>query len=145
MSAGLLLNAQPPPATRRHRPRGALARKVVGGFYLFTGGVHLGIVAADPEFYRHFADRALFDFVSSGWQNIFMAHPAAWGLVTAAGETALGLLLLRGGRSAKLGWAGVVAFHLALMIFGWGLWVWCVPALAFLILIAGRGWKESEL
>jgi hypothetical protein len=122
-----------------------LARKAVGGFYLFTGGVHLGIVAAGPEFYRHFADGALFDFVASGWQEIFMTHPVAWGLVMAAGETSLGLLLLSGGRRAKWGLAGVIAFHLALMLFGWGFWVWSAPALAFLILVAGKDWQEGEL
>lgn len=144
MTATLTPNDRPLPSTTRPGRRGVLARKAVGGFYLFTGGVHLGIVAAGPEFYRHFADGALFDFVSSGWQDIFMAHPVAWGLVMAAGETALGVLLLRGGRWAKWGWAGVVAFHLALMLFGWGFWIWSVPALAFLILVAGKDWQGSE-
>jgi len=143
MTTGLALDGRPRPATRRRRQRGVRARKAVGGFYLFTGGVHLGIVAAGPEFYRHFADGALLDFVTSGWRDIFMAHPAGWGLLMAAGETALGLLLLRGGTSAKIGWAGVVAFHLALLVFGWGFWVWSVPALAFLILVAGRDWQDG--
>jgi hypothetical protein len=35
-----------------------------------------------------------------------MAAPVFWGLCLAAGETALGLLLLAGGRAARLGWAG---------------------------------------
>jgi hypothetical protein len=46
-----------------------------------------------------------------------------------AGETALGVLLLAGGGSAKLGWTGVIAFHLLLMLFGFAAWVWAVPAL----------------
>lgn len=117
----------------RRRPPFGRARTVVGCFYLFTGGVHVAIVAADPEFYRHFADGALFQFISARWQDVFMAHPAAWGLALAAGESALGLLLLRGGGWARLGWAGVIAFHLALMAFGWGFWLWSVPALAVLI------------
>ncbi len=144
MAIGLVSTDRAGPATRKWPPRGRLVRKVIGGFYLFTGGVHVGIVAAGPEFYRHFADGALFDFVASGWQDVFMAHPAAWGLVLAAGEVALGLLLLRGGTWARAGWAGVVAFHLALMLFGWGFWVWSVPALALLILVAGRDWQDGE-
>jgi hypothetical protein len=117
----------------RRRPPFHLSRGIVGCFYLFTGGVHVGIVAADPEFYRHFADGALFGFVSARWQDVFMAHAGAWGLALAAGESALGLLLLRGGGWARLGWAGVIAFHLALMVFGWGFWLWSVPALIVLI------------
>jgi hypothetical protein len=27
----------------------------------------------------------------------------------------------------------VVGFHLALMLFGWGFWLWCIPALAFAV------------
>lgn len=146
MRTGLALESRTSSAlSRRRRPAGVLARKAVGGFYLVTGGVHLGIVAADPEFYRHFADGALFDFVSMGWREVFMAHPAGWGLTVAAGEIGMGVLLLRGGRWARLGWAGVVAFHLALMLFGWGFWLWCVPALAFLTLVAGKDWQDGEL
>jgi hypothetical protein len=111
---------------------------VVGGFYLSMGGVHLGVVAADPETYRHFADYALFAFVRDGWQNVFMAHPATFGLLLMAGETALGILLLLGGRLATLGWAGVAAFHVLLMLFGFGIWLWCIPALAALTYLARK-------
>jgi hypothetical protein len=38
----------------------------------------------------------------------------------AAGETTLGVLLLTRGRAARLGWVGVIVFHLLLMLFGWG-------------------------
>ena len=61
------------------------------------GGVHLGLVAADPETYRHFADAGLFGFVRDGWQEIFMAYPEVFGLLLMAGETVLGILLLLGG------------------------------------------------
>jgi hypothetical protein len=114
----------------------------VGGFYLSMGGVHLGIVAADPQVYRPFADEALFPFVRDGWANIFMAAPAFWGLCLVAGETTLGVLLLTGGRAAKVGWVGVIAFHLLLMLFSWGIWVWCVPALAVLVPLAVRDWPR---
>ena len=109
---------------------------LVGGFYLSMGGVHLGIVAARPETYRHFADQGLFGFVRDGWQEIFMAHPEVFGLLLAAGETALGILLLVGGRAASLAWTGVIVFHLLLMLFGFGIWLWCVPALALLVYLA---------
>jgi len=109
---------------------------VVGGFYLTMGGVHLGIVAADTETYRHFADAGLFAFVRDGWQGIFMAHPASFGLMLAGGEVALGILLLLGGRYAAVGWAGVITFHLLLMLFGLGVWLWCIPALIALVVLA---------
>jgi hypothetical protein len=123
------------PAQTRPRHWGG---PVVGGFYLAMGGVHLGVVAADPETYRHFADAGLFAFVRDGWQEIFMANPAVFGLLLMAGEMMLGILLLLGGRFATVGWAGVVAFHVLLMLFGFGIWLWSIPALAALVYLARR-------
>lgn len=119
-------------------PRRHWGGPVVGGFYLSMGGVHLGLVAGDVETYRHFADAGLFAFVRDGWQQVFMAYPEIFGLLLMAGETVLGILLLRGGRAATLGWAGAVVFHVLLMLFGFGIWAWCLPALALLVLLARR-------
>lgn len=122
------------------RTVGRRARMVVGGFYLSMGGVHVGIVAADPQLYRHFADGALLGFVRSGWSEVFMAAPAVWGLCLALGETVLGVLLLTGGPPARVGWAGVIAFQVLLMLFGWGVWLWSIPALAVLVPCALADW-----
>jgi hypothetical protein len=69
-----------------------------------------------------------------------MAHPAAWGLAVAAGEATLGALLLAGGRAALVGWVGVLTFTVLLMLFGYGFWLWSVPALAVLGSLAARDW-----
>ncbi|MBM7515676.1 hypothetical protein [Nocardioides nitrophenolicus] len=122
----------------RRRPTGRLARCVVGAFFLVTGGVHLGIVISDAEFYRPFADEALFPFVRDAWAEVFMARPELYGLLLMAGEIALGGCLLVGGRAARVGWAGVIAFHLLLVLFGWGFLFWVVPALGVLVPLAWR-------
>lgn len=119
-----------------------LGRSLVGGLFLLTGGIHLGIVAADTAFHRSFADQALFPFVRNGWSDVFMATPVFWGLCVFAGETALGTMLLIGGRTAKLGWIGVLVFHALLMLFGFGFWLWSVPALAVLVPLALRDWPR---
>jgi hypothetical protein len=123
------------PDTPRHR---ALGRNLVGGLFLVTAGVHVGLVSADAQVYRHFADNGLFPFVREGWQDIVMAHPAAWGLLLAAGELVLGTLLLVGGRAARWGWVGAIGFHVLLMLFGVGFWLWSVPALIVLVILARR-------
>ena len=128
---------------RRGQP-GGLGRFVVGGFFLVTGGVHLGIVAADPDFYRPFADGALLPFVREGWADIVMARPELYGLLLMAGEIALGVCLLVGGRAARVGWAGVIAFHLLLVLFGWGFLFWVVPALAVLVPLAWRDLSRPQ-
>jgi len=118
---------------RRH-----LGREVVGGFFLTMGGVHLGLVSADAEVYRHFADHGLFPFVRDGWQRVVMAEPAVWGLLLMVGELILGILLLVGGRAARWGWAGVIGFHVLLMLFGFGFWLWSIPTLGLLLFLARR-------
>lgn len=123
----------PRPARRRHARSWALPARYVGGFFLWTSGVHVGIVAAGPEFYRHFADGTLLPGLSVVWDSVFMTHAVASGLVVAAGEAFLAALLLGPRRWHRLGWAGTIAFHLTLMWFGWGFWLWCVPALALLV------------
>ena len=116
----------------------ALGRTIVGGFYLTMGGVHLGLVSADAQVYRHFADQALLPYVRDLWHDVFMANPEAWGLAVMAGELLLGILLLSGGRAAVWGWYGVIAFHVALMVFGFGFWLWSAPALVLLVWLAHR-------
>jgi hypothetical protein len=120
----------------------ARIRRCVGAFYLFTAGVHLGIVAADPEFYRPFADPSYLPFVREAWHSVFMAQPGAWGLALMAGEALLGVLLLAGGRAARVGWVGVIAFHALLMLFGFGIWLWSVPALLLLVPTARADWSQ---
>ncbi len=115
-------------------------RRFTGGFFLVTAGVHLGIVVADPQFYRPFADGSPLAFVDEGWSQVVMRDPAAWGLVAFAGELAVGLLLLARGRLVRLGWVLVVAFHLLLPLFGPGFLLWSVPVLAVLLPAARRDW-----
>jgi hypothetical protein len=79
-----------------------------------------------------------------------MAHPSTFGLLLAAGEAVLGALLLLGGRWSGAGWVGVILFHLLLMLFGYGVWMWCVPALIALVVLArkdstspwGQRWRQ---
>ena len=119
----------------QHRP-GMLAgvgRLAVG--VMFTGGavVHLAIVVTGTETYRHFADTAFIPFVRQAWVSVFMPHAALLGLLLAAFELAVGLLILAGARKTTIGLVAAIAFHLGLMLFGWGFWFWSVPMLAMLV------------
>ena len=130
------------PDRGRERRSGALRPRYVGWFFLWTSGVHVGIVAAGPELYRHFADGALVPGLAPAWRSAFMAHPSVGGLVVAAGEALLGVLLLSPDlRWRRAGWAGTIAFHVALMCFGWGFWLWCIPALS---LLARGAWQDRS-
>ncbi len=129
---------RPHVASRGHGAHPSVGRTVVGGFFLVMGGVHLGLVASDPQIYRDFADHALFGFVRTGWREVVMAAPAVYGLLLMTGEVVAGSLLLVGGRAARVGWTAVIVFHVLLLVFGWWVWVWAVPALLLLVDLARR-------
>ena len=131
-------------APRTPTARRSVSRTVVGGFFLFTGAIHLGLVAVDPQLYGGFADEGLFPFVRDGWQEIVMAAPAVYGLLLMLGEIAMGTALLVGGRAATFGWVGVIVFHVLLLPFGWGIWFWAIPALAVLVPLAVRDIRASK-
>lgn len=111
-----------------------LSAHLVGCFFVWTSGIHVGIVAAGTDFYEPFAERPLFGWVAVGWREVFMAAPVVWGLAVAAGELAIGLCLLSPARTPRLaGWGAAIAFQVCLMLFGWGFWAWSVPALLLLV------------
>lgn len=140
------------PARRQPEPSGnttrrsrwpARGRKVVGGFYLSMAGVHLGIVVANPDFYETFPDQSSLQWVRTAWAEVFMADPVLWGLVMFAAETVIGVMLLAGGRWTLPGWALVIGFHLALLLFGWGYLFWVVPVLAVVVPLAVADWRHQ--
>ena len=137
MTTAMTTDLQTPGHARvRATPGGAPPSRFirsVGYLFLWTSGVHVGIVAADTEFYRAFAHGAL-PVVREAWSSVFMASPALWGLAVALGELLIGLATLRGGHWTLLGLSGAIGFHLCLMLFGWGFWLWSLPMLAVLAL-----------
>lgn len=70
-------SARPSPREHPGDGRRVLRAAWVGGFFVWTAGIHVSIVAADTGFYRHFADGALVPGLSDAWRVVFMAHPAA--------------------------------------------------------------------
>jgi len=128
----------------RRATRARTIRRFVGGFYLTMGGINAGIVFADPQRYQHFANGAYLDFVTQQWNELVMANPSFWGLLLAAGEILLGTLLLQGGPWARIGWVGVIAFHVLLMMFGPGIWLWCIPVLTVLVPAARADWPQLD-
>ena len=58
------------------------------------------------------------------------------------GEVLVGVALLSGRRWSMAGYIAVIAFHMALMLFGWGVWLWAVPVLAAVVPSA-RVWART--
>ena len=134
--------AQSVPRHRFGRPWEGLT---VGCFYLCMAGVHVGLVASNPQVYDGFGQDGLFAFVRDGWDSVFMSTPVLWASLLLMGEIVIGVLLVIGGPLARWGWGAVVAFHLLLLLFGWWVWAYAVPALAVVALLARRDLTRGGL
>lgn len=130
--------------TETQAPSATAWRAILWGFVALFGsgaGVHTFLALTTPRSYDGFADAAFFTWTRDAWQNIFMAHPTAWALLLAAGELTIAVLLVK---VRVLGYIAVVLFHLALMLFGWGFWLWCVPALALAVPAARHAFRTRR-
>jgi hypothetical protein len=94
----------------------------LGAFFLVTAGINIGLVVADRTIYRAFGDQGLFSFVRSGWRDVVMDLPGVWIGLLAAGEIAIGLAFLARPPWPRVAYLAAGAFHLALMLFGWGVY-----------------------
>ncbi|TDO58801.1 hypothetical protein EV651_10976 [Kribbella sp. VKM Ac-2571] len=125
-------------------PSATTWRAIRWGFVALFGsgaGIHAVLAVTTPRSYDGFADAAFFNWTTDAWQNIFMAHPTLWALLLAGSELAIAVLLVR---ARRLGYLAVIVFHLALMLFGWGFWLWCVPALAFAVPAAWHAFQDPR-
>jgi hypothetical protein len=125
-------------------PSATAWRAILWGFVaLFGSGaaIHTFLALVTPDSYQPFADAALFDWTRDAWQQIFMAHPTIWALLLAAAELTIASLLVR---ARRIGYVCVILFHLALMLFGWGFWLWSVPALAFAVPAARNAFRADR-
>lgn len=115
-----------------------LLRVLFGGMFVLGAAVHVVLVSAEPGVYAAFADNALLGLVRTAWSSV-TAAPVPFVGALALFECAVGLLVLFGTpRVAMVGASLMAAFHVALMTFGWGFWLWSLPMLGLLgVLLRG--------
>ena len=126
----------------RHSRRAArIGELAVAALYLGAGALVNGLLLATGEDYHDFADRSYIPFVRDTWRSLVVPNHVFFISLLIAFEVAVGLLTFAGGRRAKLGLVAAIAFHIALLSFGWGFFVWSIPmigALSMLLRAAGR-------
>ena len=121
-----------PPARIRLPRRLRPTRRLVGGFYLSMDGVHLGIVAANPSL-RILRAKRSFRVHEIRMEPDLHGSPSHLGIGPCGRRNHDWPVPADWRQVCPLRWGAVIAFHLALMLFGWGIWTWSVPALEFLI------------
>lgn len=122
--------------------RARFAGRVAVGVLFVVGGALLHVVnLATGGDYADFADPAHFGWVTEAWRAVVAPNQVLYIGLLAAFEATVGVLAMSGGRRTQLGYIGVIAFYLALWLFGWIETVWCIVMLPMMLLLlrAERG------
>lgn len=121
-------------ATRSRRWRYA-GRAAVGVLFIVGGALLHVINLATGADYSNFADPAHFEWVTDAWRAVVAPNHVLFIGLLAVFEAAVGVLAISGGRWTQLGYVGVVAFYLALWLFGWIETVWVVAMVAPMLML----------
>jgi len=128
-------------AVRSRHDVGALriGRRSVAVLYIGAGAAVNAFFLLRGDDYAKFADGAYVRFVRDTWRDVVVPHHHLWIALLIAFELAVGALALLGGRRTQLGYVAAIAFHVALLSFGWGFYLWSVPmAWALSVLLRGE-------
>jgi hypothetical protein len=77
--------------------------------------------------YSGFADASWSSFVTDTWESLVVPHHHLFIGVLVVFELVVGVLVLVPGLLRRVALAAMIAFHVALLAFGWALAVWTVP------------------
>ncbi len=79
------------------------------------------------DHYADFANGAYVSFVRHTWRGVVVPHHDIWISLLILFELAVGVLVLLGGRRTQVAYAAAIVFHIALLSFGWGFYLWSLP------------------
>lgn len=121
-------------AVRSRRDPSALrfGRRAVALLYLGAGAAVNTFMLLGGDDYAKFADGAYVAFVRDTWHSVVVPHHVAWIGMLIAFELTVGVLALLGGWRTQLAYVAAIAFHVALLSFGWGFYLWSLPMIAAL-------------
>ena len=109
-------------------PRALLVGRIALGLLFVVGGALVnGYYLATGVNYDDFADRSMLTFVTDTWRDLVAPNQGFFIGLLIAFEATVGALVLIGGRASVVGMIGILGFHVGLMFFGWGFWIWSIP------------------
>ena len=106
--------------------------------------VHAWNLATDVS-YSGFADWSWSSFVTDTWESLVVPHEWVFIGMLVAFEATVGVLVLIPGRPRRIGLTLILAFHVALVSFGWVYLVWVVPMGFALVLLLRAERQERRL
>lgn len=120
----------------RHPGATRVGWQAVTVLFLVAGALVNLVFLLRGDDYSGFADGSPSSFVTDTWQSLVVPHRVVFIGLLIVFEAAVGLLVLAGGPAREAGLWLAVAFHVALVSFGWGFLVWAAPMAAALVRLA---------
>jgi hypothetical protein len=111
----------------RSRRAARTGRLAVAVLFLGAGALVNATFLATGDDYADFADGAYLAFVRDTWRDLVVPSHYLFISLLVAFEAAVGLLVLAGGKRTQLGYVAAIAFHVVLLSFGWGFYLWSIP------------------
>jgi hypothetical protein len=108
-----------------------VGRLALGVLYVVAGAVVHAVYLATGTSYATFADAAHILFVRTAWHAVVAPHQTFFIGLLMVFESVVGVLVLLGGRWARLGMAGILGMQACLLLFGW-----VITAFATVMLVA---------
>jgi hypothetical protein len=119
----------------RSRQARYLGRAAAGVLFIAGGALLHVINLATGGDYAGFADPAHFAWVTHAWNAVVVPNQVLFIGLLAAFEATAGVLAISGGRRTQLGYLAVIAFYLALWLFGWIETGWVLVMLPAMLLL----------
>jgi hypothetical protein len=118
--------------SRRHEEALRTGRLGFAVLYIGAGAAVNAWFLVRGDDYAEFADGAALDVVRETWRDLVVPNHDWWIAALVVFELTIGSLALVGGRWSRVAYGLAIAFHVALLSFGWGFALWSVPMIAAL-------------
>jgi hypothetical protein len=105
-------------------------QRALAFLFLVAGAAMNALFLATGKSYAEFADGASVPFVRDTWNSLVVPHHELWIGLLIVFEVIVGVLALAGGRRLQVAYGLAIAFHIGLLAFGWGFYVWALPMMA---------------
>jgi hypothetical protein len=118
--------------SRRHEEALRTGRLGFAILYIGAGAAVNAWFLVRGDDYAEFADGATLGLVRDTWRDVVVPNHDWWIAALVVFELTIGALGLVGGRWTQIAYGAAVAFHVALLSFGWGFALWSVPMIGAL-------------
>jgi hypothetical protein len=122
-------------ASHSHRAM-LVGRYALGLLFTVAGAlVNLVYLVTGSSDYATFAELSYLSFVRDTWAAVVAPNQVFWIGLLIAFELTVGVLVVLGERATQVALVAMIGFHVALLSFGWGFFVWAIPMLVALTLL----------